>query len=82
MSLEYYTGFFVIATVLAQGCVEKYEPPVTIANKNFLVVDGYIKSGTDTTIITLSRTSKLGTSIPFIPELNRHIFIEKDGAVQ
>lgn len=80
--MEYYTGFFVIATVLAQGCVEKYEPPATIANKNFLVVDGYIKSGTDSTIITLSRTSNLGNSIPFIPELNGHLFIEKDGAVQ
>ena len=81
MRQKNYIGFFVIVIVLAQGCVEKFEPPVTLANKNFLVVDGSIKNGADSTIIKLSRTVNLGNSVSSIPEMNAHLFIEKDGAI-
>jgi hypothetical protein len=80
--MKYHIGFLIIAIVLSQGCVEKFEAPATIANKNFLVVDGSIKSGADSTIIKLSRTRNLGDSVSYVPELNAHLFIEKDGVIQ
>jgi len=81
MRTKYHIGFLVIALVLVQGCVEKFEPPVTIANKNFLVVDGSIINGADSTIIKLSRTRNLGNGVSSLPELNAQLYLEKDGIV-
>jgi len=64
-----------------QGCVEKFEPPVTTANQNYLVVDGFINNGNDSTIITLSRTRNVGDTVSAIPELNAQLFVVKNGSI-
>ena len=56
-------------------------PPVTTANQNFLVVDGFINNGTDSTIITLSRTRNVGDTVSAIPELHAHLMVEKNGGI-
>jgi hypothetical protein len=66
---------------MVQGCVEKFEPPVTTANQNFLVVDGFINNGTDSTKITLSRTRNVGDIVSAIPELHAQLFVEKNGSI-
>jgi hypothetical protein len=81
MRIKHYIGIFGIVTALALSCVEKFEPPVTLANKNFLVVDGSLKNGADSTIIKLSRTVNLGNSVSSVPELNAHLYVEQNGAI-
>ena len=80
MKIKYLIYFIVITQLPGLGCVEKYDPPVTRADKNFLVVDGYINNGTDSTIIKLSRTRNLGDTVSAVPELNARLVVEKDGA--
>jgi Domain of unknown function (DUF4249) len=48
-----------IDVLLLAGCVQHYSPPQTGINYNYLVVDGFINAGNDSTYITLSRTVPL-----------------------
>jgi hypothetical protein len=61
------------------GCKKPYDPPEIKIQTNFLVVDGSISCGNDAaTTIILSRTTKLGDSILFNPELNATLSIEQE----
>jgi uncharacterized protein DUF4249 len=53
-------GYIIIITV--QDCRQPYFPSVAKSNLNYLVVDGIILNGADTTTITLSRTQNLTDS--------------------
>src|SRR6266496_4514526 len=65
---------------LIHSCTQVYEPPAVQVKTNFLVVEGIINSGQDSTIITLSRTKSItDTSFTTIPELNANVFIEEEG---
>ncbi len=61
------------------ACKEPFEPPVIKADHNYLVVEGLINSGQDSTIMTLSRTRNLGDTTSFIPELNARVFVQLEG---
>jgi hypothetical protein len=63
-------------TALGAGCREPYEPPATKSVNNFLVVDGFINGGNDSTFITLTRTRSLEDTVPQIPELHAHVSVE------
>jgi hypothetical protein len=61
------------------GCKKAYDPPEIRTATNFLVIDGSITCGNDAvTTITLSRTTHLGDSVPFRPELNAFVSIEQE----
>lgn len=45
--------------ILSAGCKEKYDSPVISPQTGYLVVEGNINSGNGTTLIRLSRTTKL-----------------------
>ena len=71
---------YIMCILLATaGCKEKFDPPVVKANHNFLVVDGFLNSGGDSSFITLTRTRNLGDTISSIPELNAAIQLESSG---
>ncbi|HTQ63272.1 MAG TPA: DUF4249 domain-containing protein [Puia sp.] len=53
-------------------CKQIYNPPAIRSNPGWLVVDGFINTGADSTIITLSRTRNLDSVAP-VPELNAKI---------
>jgi hypothetical protein len=53
---------FLISFLNLAGCVQHYSPPYTVLNNNYLVVDGFINTGSDSTYITLSRTLPLSDS--------------------
>src|SRR6266508_3460774 len=76
-------SFFFIVILLSgviQSCKQAYEPTAIQVKTNFLVVEGIINSGQDSTIITLSRTKSItDTSFTTIPELNANVFIEEEG---
>ncbi|MEO8820127.1 MAG: DUF4249 domain-containing protein [Ginsengibacter sp.] len=51
--------YFFLFVFFATGCKVEYRPPVQSPATGYLVVDGFINSGTEPTTITLSRTIKI-----------------------
>ena len=70
-------GFFLL---LANGwsCKEPFTSPVIEGDNSYLVIDGIINSGQDSTIITLSRTRNLNDTSSFIPELNASVSVQEE----
>lgn len=58
------------------GCRQPYLPPVLTAPNSYLVVDGLIKAGGDSTIIQLSRTRNLSDTVKSIPETDAWMQLE------
>ncbi len=64
--------------ILLQACKEPYFPEVVEAPNSFLVVDGMIKVGGDSTIIRLTRTRNLVDSNVLITENDAFVVLEGD----
>jgi len=65
--------------VLLYSCKEKYLPEIKDINPNYLVIDGFINTGADSTIFKLSRTFKLDNKAVIAPEKAAIVVIESDG---
>jgi hypothetical protein len=67
----------ILLTLLLGGlnCKEVYTPPAIQNNPNFLVVDGIIINGNDSTVITLSRTRNLSDTTPSVKELSAQVSV-------
>ena len=67
-------GFIILMTsfiaFMASECKTPYAPHIAASNTNYLVVEGVINSGQDSTIINLSRTVPLSANVSASPELN------------
>ena len=50
---------FCLLVLLSCGCKQRYEAPVKLPLTGYLVIEGVVSSGTDTSILKLSRTTKL-----------------------
>ncbi|HXB45604.1 MAG TPA: DUF4249 domain-containing protein [Puia sp.] len=61
------------------GCKQSYNPPSINANKNYLVVDGFINAGADSTIFTLGRTSNLDSPASPNSELGATLVVQGSG---
>jgi len=59
-------------------CRKAYNPPAITANVNYLVVEGIINTGSDSTIFNLSRTVNIKQKIVANPELNAVVSVESD----
>jgi hypothetical protein len=66
----------VVALVWIAACKKPYAPSITASNVNYLVVEGVISTGPDSTIIKLSRTVKLSGNTSTSPELNAQVSVE------
>ncbi|MDB4920333.1 DUF4249 domain-containing protein [Mucilaginibacter sp.] len=66
------------AFVLFEGCKKPYNPEVISSTENYLVVEGLINSGSDSTIIKLNRTVKISDAVNVNPELNAVVTVEGD----
>src|SRR5579872_6461102 len=63
--------------LLCTNCQKPYQPAIISVNPNYLVVEGTINSGSDSTFITLSRTALLdSTSIQ--KETGATVTVESD----
>jgi hypothetical protein len=60
------------------SCRKPYTPSVTNVNVNYLVVEGVINSGPDSTNIQLSRTVTLNSSNKIVPEPNAAVTVLSD----
>jgi hypothetical protein len=62
----------------AFGCTKPYTPAVLNSANNYLVVEGVINTGGDTTVVKLSRTVNLSSGVNTLPELNATVTIQDD----
>ncbi len=69
--------YYGIIILLAAGCKELYQSPIKSSITGYLVVEGVINSGPDSTIIKLSRTTSLD-SIRAVYEPNAQVLVEGD----
>jgi hypothetical protein len=67
-----------VAIIAFAGCRKPYLPPIIASGNNYLVVEGVIDPGRDSTIIRLSRTVALSSTIGTKPELNATVVVESD----
>ena len=69
-------GAIVALVVAIPGCKEKFPFPPSAVNKNYLVVEGFINSGNDSTRIKISRSVKPDDSVFIKPERSAVVFVE------
>jgi Domain of unknown function (DUF4249) len=62
---NYRNIFLLLALINGFACRQPYFPPIAKTNLGYLVVDGTIISGQDSTVINLSRTQNINDSIYF-----------------
>jgi len=68
--------------ILFTGCKKPYDPPGITAPNSYLVVEGVINSGADSTIIKLSKTVNLASNVTLNPLGGAVLTVESDqGAV-
>ncbi|WP_426669584.1 DUF4249 domain-containing protein [Mucilaginibacter sp. McL0603] len=60
------------------ACKKPYAPSIAASNSNYLVVEGVINSGQDSTIINLSRTVNIADTMKANPELGAQVLVESD----
>ncbi len=77
----YYTciSSILLACLFVYACKEKYFPQTNDVNPNYLVIDGFINTGGDSTIVRLSRTFKLESKAVMAVERGATVIVENDG---
>jgi hypothetical protein len=68
--------FFFIILLSLFGCKDKFDIPLRQTDKTLLVVEGTLRVGQDTTIITLSKTVNVNEKSDFKPVLNAQLTVE------
>ena len=72
----YLIRILLVSIAFASSCKEPYVPPKDLnTTTNYLVVDGILKLGADSTYISLSRTRSYFDSLPSVPELNAVVIL-------
>jgi len=73
---KYYCAL--IGLAFLSSCKEKYIPPVIESNLNYLVVDGSLVNGAESTLIRLSRTKRLDDNPATSGEQNAQMTVEDE----
>src|ERR1035438_2310724 len=68
--------FTSVTILIFSSCVQTFIPPPTTAVYNYLVIDGFINAGNESTYIKLSRTEPLADTTIVNPEINANVTIE------
>lgn len=73
---------FLFIAAASGSCIDPYEPAVLAEDLNFLVVEGFLNSGKEPSIIKLSRTVRLNDNLDMESEQNATVTIESEkGAI-
>src|SRR5580658_8224029 len=67
-----------IITIIFAGCRKPYNPPAIASPGSYLVVEGVINAGSDSTIIKLSKTVNLSSKTTTNPVLGAIVSVEND----
>jgi hypothetical protein len=78
--IKYSLGVIALLITL-YSCRQKFLPPVIATNSNFLVIEGIINSGSDSTFIKLSRTVPLNNITSIKAETGAQITVESDANI-
>jgi hypothetical protein len=78
MRMSRYLYLISFSTIIAAGCKKPYAPNIADSNSNYLVVEGLIDIGPDSTFVKLSRTVNVSAKISHKPELYALLEIEGD----
>jgi hypothetical protein len=62
--------------LIGPACREAYVAPVVSTNTHFLVVEGFINNGSDSTLFNLTRSFKLDDTSSLQPELHAQVDVE------
>lgn len=73
-------GYRLVLLISIMGCRKSYNPPAISSPGSYLVVEGVINSGTDSTFIKLSRTVNLSGTVTANPVLQAVLAVESDRA--
>ena len=68
----------IVAIAMVYGCKKPYTPKIVSGKTNYLVVEGVINTGNDSTIFNLSRTVSLNTSVDSTFETGAQVTVESD----
>jgi len=71
-----YIILFISIACIGLRCTKPYNPAVVAGNNNYLVVEGNINTGTDSTTILLSRTTNIASGITTLPEPGATVVIQ------
>jgi len=69
-------GYLLVILIIGWGCKKPYNPPVVSSDNHYLVVEGVINSGNDSTVINLSRTVKLSENVSTQAVSNFSVLVE------
>lgn len=72
------TSYLIFLIIFTIGCKKPYNPPVIANAPNYLVVEGVIAAGTDSTIIKLSHTISLAKGITPSPVAHATLTVESN----
>jgi hypothetical protein len=67
-----------VITIIFVGCKKPYNPPAIASSGSYLVVEGVINNGSDSTIIKLSKTVKLSNKNTTNPVLGAIVTVESN----
>jgi len=67
-----------LLAIISTSCKKPYNPKLAAVQTNYLVVEGVINSGQDSTTIRLTRTVTLTDSVQTVPELGAQVTVESD----
>ncbi|MBS1503496.1 MAG: DUF4249 family protein, partial [Bacteroidetes bacterium] len=83
-SRKEYWLFLLIPTAgwILSACRKPYSPPAISGDNNYLVVEGVIAAGSDSTIINLDRTVKISGTSTVNPESGAAVTVEGDQGVK
>src|SRR5580692_1547568 len=75
MKAKWYILFCMIACI---GCRKPYTPPAISSSGSYLVVEGAINPGSDSTTIVLSRTVNISSATTVNPEAGATVTVVSD----
>jgi hypothetical protein len=78
MEARCYICVMSVWALISGGCKKHYSPPAITANYNYLVVEGVVAAGQDSTIINLSRTVNISGTTTHHPEASATVTVESD----
>ncbi|MBS1523570.1 MAG: DUF4249 domain-containing protein [Bacteroidetes bacterium] len=67
-----------VSGMTATSCRKPYDPPAIVATNSYLVVEGVINAGPDSTFIKLSRTVQISNKVVANPETGASLTVEGD----
>ena len=62
--------------IIAYDCKKPYAPKAVASDANYLIVEGMINTGHDSTVLTLSRSIKISAKKDSMPELGAQVTVE------